>query len=286
MELSLSLLEESLYKNYKSISYFNKISKVRIDFLLNVVNNYNLNNLIVEPGLKYNNLLYHLSKPKCRVTSKEYSDKYNLIFHNYEEVYFFLINVLDPTCEIYKYYLQNYNKNIKQELQKKYGFYSRQFIYLEKKYIASFLNNFIFNVKKDYSDMLLLLTSYNVNFDKIDNERMKELNDLSIIYNNIQSSNSNEEKINSCIFNATTQKDFLGLSNDEELLMFIIFSIDSEFKLAQIYENECNYKAIAETSKKEVGLFNRKLIDIEKEIIKRYNFNINLDIWNEKNYTK
>ena len=286
MEISLDLLEESVYKNYKSISNFNKLSKIRIDFLLNLVNNYKTNNLVIEPELKYNNILYYLNRPKCRVTSKEYSDKYNLIFHSYEEVYLFLINVLDPTCEIYKYYLQNYNKDIKQEIKKKYGFYSTQFMYLEKKYISSMLNKFIYNVKKDYSDMILLLTACNLDFNKIDNNRMKEINDLSYLYTKNHTFNNNEEKVNSCAFNVTNQKDFLGLLNEEEMLMFIIFSIDSEFKLAQIYENECNFKAMEESCKKEVGIFSRKLIDIEKELIERYNFNINLDIWNEKNYTK
>jgi len=285
MEISLDFMEESVYKNYKSITNFNKISKLRIEFLLNLVNKYKLNNLSIEPQLRYNNILYYLSRPKCRVTSKEYSDKYNLIFHSYEEVYLFLINVLDPTCEIYKYYLQNYNKYIKQEMKKKFGFYSTQFMYLEKKYISSMLNNFVYNVKKDYTDMIILLTACNIDFNKIDNNRMKEINDLAYLYTKEQPESSNEEKVNSCAFNTTTQKDFLGLVNEEEMLMFIIFSIDSEFKLAQIYENECNYKTMEETSKKEVGIFSRKLIDIEKEIIKKYNFDINLDIWNEKNYT-
>ncbi len=286
MEISLSVLEESIYKNYKSITNFNKISKIRINFLLNLVNNYKINYLSEDAKTNYARIIYYLSRPKCRVVSKEYCDKYNLMFQNYEEIYFFLINTLDPNCEIYKYYLQNYNKNIQQEIQKKYGFYNKQFMYLEKKYISSILNNFIFNIKKDYSDMLILLTSCSVDFNKIDNNRMRELNDLSTIYNNIQTDNNNEEKINSCIFNVIAQKDFLELLNDGEILMFIIFCIDPEFKLAQIYENECNYKSMEKCCKKEVGTFNRKLIDIEKEIIEKYNFNINLNMWDEKKYTK
>ena len=279
--ISLKLLEEYVYKNVKMVDGFNNIPKIRIDYLLNLSNKFRSNNLSSDNKLNYIKTLVELNKPKYRVVHKEYLEKYNLNFCSNEEFFFFLINALDPNCEIYEYYLQNYNPNIKNNIINKYGFYNKDFLYLEKKYISTLLNKFIFNIKKDYSNILLLLCSYNINFD-IEQERINKIIELSNNWKNIQSYNNKFEYANSCIFNSINHKEFLGLKDETELILFNIFSIDPSFKLLQIYEDECNVKRIEQRSKEEVGIYLRNIIDIEKLLLNTNKVSIDINNWEEQ----
>lgn len=285
-QIPLAILEEYLYKNYKMIDSFSSISKLRIDYLLKLVNKFKLDNLTNDCKMNYIKTVQYLNKPMCRVVKKEYLEKYNLIFSSIEELYFFLINSIDPECNILKYYLQNYNSNINKEIKDKFGFYNEKFLYIEKKYNITLLNNFIFNINKDYSKILVLLSTCNLDFKTIDNDRMNEIKELSILWNNIQTNSNTNERINSCIYNAVNQKDFLELNDEKEILMFIIFTIDSTFKLLQIHEDECNYKNIINRSKNEVGIYLKCLIDIERKILEAHNLDIELINWEKKKINK
>ena len=196
--LSINALEESLYKNSKMVDNFKNISPNRMNYLLNLVNNFKNRNFSDDVKLNYYKTILELKKPRYRVVSLEYLEKYNLIFSSYEELFFFLINTLDPNCEIYYYYLQNYSNNIKEELENKYGFYNRDFLTLEKKYNLTFHNKYIYGIKKDYSQILSLLTACNLDFN-ISIERINELRLLAHQINNNNLNNTQYERVNSSI---------------------------------------------------------------------------------------
>ena len=209
--ISVNALEESLYKNSKMIDNFKNISSTRMNYLLSLVNNFKNKNFSDDVKLNYYKTILELKKPRYRVVSLEYLEKYNLIFSSYEELFFFLINTLDPNCEIYNYYLQNYSNNIKDDLEKKYGFYNRDFLTLEKKYNLTFLNKYIYGIKKDYSQILSLLTARNLDFN-ISIERITELKLLAHQFNHIDSSNNQYQRVNSSIYNAINYKNKLGFA--------------------------------------------------------------------------
>jgi hypothetical protein len=60
-----------------------------------------------------------------------------------------------------------------------------------------------------------------------------------------------------------------------------IESLDPEFKMYSIYENNGNYKKIEEEIVNEFGIYRKKLLLLEKEYIKRFN-NINNYNFNKK----
>lgn len=197
-----------------------------------------------------------------------------------DEEILFLINSVDPNCEMYETYL-SFPNDLTDETKKNviinlFGFFSPYLLKYEYYYINNMDKRLLTNVNKDYSKNFVILAPIVRNFDEITDERFEQIKNQVEIYKSIPNINITYK---TCIYNILYQANILELNSMHEKLIFFINAIDPELKLLQIYFEESNYNNIKKRSIDELGFFYKHLIKIELIYYKRFCPNQKISDW-------
>lgn len=206
------------------------------------------------------------------------NDKYQLMTK--DEKILFLINTIDPNCNIYETYL-NFSDDLNNEtkinvMKNIFGFFSPYLLKYEYYYINNVQKRLLINVNKDYLKNFMILAPMVKNFDEITDERFKQIQEQVELYKEIPNINLNYQ---TCIYNILYQSNILELNSMQEKVAFFINAIDPELTLLKIYSEESNYSNIQKRSIEEFGFFYKYLIKIELLYYKRFCPNKKLSYW-------
>lgn len=206
------------------------------------------------------------------------NDKYQLMTK--DEKILFLINTIDPNCNIYETYL-NFSDDLNNEtkinvMKNIFGFFSPYLLKYEYYYINNVQKRLLINVNKDYLKNFMILAPMVKNFDEVSDERFKQIQEQVELYKEIPNINLNYQ---TCIYNILYQSNILELNSMQEKVAFFINAIDPELTLLKIYSEESNYSNIQKRSIEEFGFFYKYLIKIELLYYKRFCPNKKLSYW-------
>ncbi len=278
--INIALIEENFFKNYKSVNGFRDLKQENIEFIKKLSNNLQNDSFSNNKLLNYIKTMQFLTSAKARICSPEYKEKYKLYFNNYDEAVYFLIYTLDPECDIYNIFIHGNNeKRIEEKIREKFSFFNKYIIYFEKCFIAHFSKSLIQNVKQDFSSYFIFYCGIIKNFKGITQERFDEIKKISI---NWRKNQPEDNKIQTCFFNAFIQKDLLNLKTEKEILLFVILSLDPNLSLLQIFEDESNYKEIEKRAKQEIGFYVPAAIKLEDSIYNLFDTDFNIYYWSKQ----
>lgn len=206
------------------------------------------------------------------------NDKYQLMTK--DEKILFLINTIDPNCNIYETYL-NFSDDLNNEtkinvMKNIFGFFSPYLLKYEYYYINNVQKRLLINVNKDYLKNFMILAPMVKNFDEVSDKRFKQIQEQVELYKEIPNINLNYQ---TCIYNILYQSNILELNSMQEKVAFFINAIDPELTLLKIYSEESNYSNIQKRSIEEFGFFYKYLIKIELLYYKRFCPNKKLSYW-------
>ena len=213
------------------------------------------------------------------------NDKYQLMTK--DEKILFLINTIDPNCNIYETYL-NFSDDLNNEtkinvMKNIFGFFSTYLLKYEYYYINNVQKRLLINVNKDYLKNFMILAPMVRNFDEVSDERLKQIQEQVELYKEIPNINLNYQ---TCIYNILYQSNVLELNSMQEKVAFFINAIDPELTLLKIYSEESNYSNIQKRSIEEFGFFYKYLIKIELLYYKRFCPNTKLSDWSLEQKSK
>lgn len=128
------------------------------------------------------------------------NDKYQLMTK--DEKILFLINTIDPNCNIYETYL-NFSDDLNNEtkinvMKNIFGFFSPYLLKYEYYYINNVQKRLLINVNKDYLKNFMILAPMVKNFDEVSDKRFKQIQEQVELYKEIPNINLNYQ---TCIYN-------------------------------------------------------------------------------------
>lgn len=268
-DCNYDLIEEKVFKsrsNYKEYNKFKNISIEQLKQIITLADNFKKTSFEKLRVRNYRKVLQYLSTGYGKTKLLSTRGYYNDTNPSYDENMAFVIAALDPTCELFKAYIscESTMKKFDKEsiARNKIGFFSKILLEAEKDYYFKYINKLLTNVNEDNTKYLSLLCKMFRSFDNLEENRLNELKDLSIIWNKYTNDNS---KFQTCIYNLLHQSDLLSTSILEEKLAFFINCVDPELKILDIYEEECTYPRIEARIKEEFGYYLKDLINLEKE---------------------
>ncbi len=206
----------------------------------------------------------------------------------------FLIEALDPNLEIYKCYLKHplifssivraeSDAEKKKELQSIYdkqmgiiesdirlnnGFYDTKLLYYEIKYFKAIKcrDKLLTDINHDFFHKLGSLFMSVRDFSSISDEE----NEIIILLAEDYWEKYKKPSVSALAFQLLWQKRFLGLSRNEELIIFFILVMDKDLRLLDIYNEESTWLDIEKRALEEVGFFNKDLVILEKMYQERF----------------
>lgn len=272
---NISFLENKIFKDHLKISKeynnFNDITFEQKNLISNLSNSFlNLchNNIRSQ---YYIDVLKYLSTPlgRERLAATKY-DVFRFV-PSYDEYLVFVISSLDPECSMFTTYLQCDKKLTKNEkiniVRKKAGFFSEIIFKAEKDYYFKFVNNLLTDVKIDSSSYIDLIASAYKSFDNISQDRFEVISKIADVWNYVVNP---ESKYTTCSYNLIHQSKLLGLNSLEDRIVFFICAVDPELKLLSIYEDENRTNIMKYRSLLELGFYNPRFIQIEKDFRNKY----------------
>lgn len=239
--------------------------------------------------LELNAVLQYLLSPRVHLTFKSYDEK----------ILFFIL-VLDQDLNVFKTYIEsNYPKkplnipivgkdkddileekrdyskkmdlirdNLVTTIRSNYGACDSRILKYEKAYFDMFEGPFGLVEKSglDFSEMLTLYFSRPVGFKKINHKRYEEINLIAQDY--ISQYGNSDYK--TCLYHLFKQKNFLGLKDRDEQIMFFILVLDPNLRILTSFNQNCNWKNIYKEMYEDFGFFSNMAYISEENFRKKF----------------
>ncbi len=274
--VNTTINEQKLFHKNSKFNEFKDITQERKMQIETLAHKFKKGNIIE----KNSNLLLHPHYCLYSRTLEYLVNKNMQQLHTLDEKIFFLIDVVDPYCNMYELYLSCPNDfdsdTTKSVIRKNMGFFSSILLKYEYPYMKQFIPRLITNVNKDYSKKFTILAPLVNNFDDITNERFEQIQSQAILYKEIPNINHNFQ---TCIYNILYQAHVLELTNMQEKLIFFINVMDPELILLKIYYEESTNNNIKKRATKELGFFYPCLIKTELLYYNRFQPNKKISEW-------
>ena len=170
--------------------------------------------------------------------------------------------------------------NYETAVRNKIGFFDARLLKYEELFFKKFYNEreLITSVGQHNEDSFLFLSCLLTSFDKISDERFKELQEKAKTWLSMV---PDKYKTKIATYSATNQKQLIGLNTFAEQLAFYILVVDPNLDMLRIYEEESMIPSVEERIMEEFGYYNANLIKIEKKFHERFCPDKKLSIWTE-----
>lgn len=244
---------------------------------------------------KYQKTLCYLTSPNIHFEYKTFDEKLAFLITavdpdlvTYKE---FLKMNLMSTSEIFKIedkkererLLELRNQTLsgyESTVREKIGFYDPRLLKYEELFFKRFYNDkeIITDVRMNNQDSIILRAKFIKDFDKISDERYKELIDLA---QGLLSLVPNKYNTSLATYSVIDQKHLLGLNNSYEQLALFILLVDSELDMLRIYEEESRIPEVKRRITEQFGYFNMELLSLERKFHSRFCPDKKISVWSK-----
>lgn len=244
---------------------------------------------------KYQKTLCYLTGPNIHFEYKTFDEKLA-----------FLITAVDPELVTYKEFLKMNlmstseifkieDKKDRERLLKlrnqtlaryestvreKIGFYDPRLLRYEELFFKRFYNDkeLITDVRMNNQDSIILRAKFIKDFDKITDERYKELVELA---QGLLSLVPDKYNTSLATYSVIDQKKLLGLNNSYEQLALFILLVDGELDMLRIYEEESRMPEVKRRITEQFGYFNMELLSLERKFHSRFCPDKKVSVWSK-----
>lgn len=163
-------------------------------------------------------------------------------------------------------------------IREQFGFYDAKMLSYEGILYEKFLkkNEFVSETNKDYVDFFLKTSKMVRSFDRMDDEKYKEILN-KVQYWETATHASGNAKV--AAYSLVRQNDILNLLSVKEQMLFFILAVDPELKSLRIYEEESTKQNIKKRMLDEFGFFHEDLIRVENLYHQRFCPEVKVSAW-------
>jgi len=165
-------------------------------------------------------------------------------------------------------------------VREKIGFYDPRLLRYEELFFKRFYNDkeLITDVRMNNQDSIILRAKFIKDFDKITDERYKELVELA---QGLLSLVPDKYNTSLATYSVIDQKHLLGLNNSYEQLALFILLVDSELDMLRIYEEESRIPEVKRRITEQFGYFNMELLSLERKFHSRFCPDKKVSVWSK-----